>query len=108
MYSSRLLTPYTIALEYMSTFFSKKESDKIEIKSQYESEDIIKVIPKVVNLVNLYDIKIEFIQNRYIEEKLEDGKVIYKDTYTNEEEKLENIDESKYKYKYYKINMKLK
>lgn len=101
-YSSKLSTPYTIALEYLSTIITD-DYYKIYIKSQYDEEDKISVSLKVANIIQLYDINVEFVQNKY-EVISNDDKILYKDTYT-----LEVFEEEKdVDYKYYKIQLKLK
>ena len=97
-HSSKLTSPYTIALEYLSKIF-KGESYDMVVKSQ-DNKDMIKASFKVINILHLYNINVEFMQNKY--EIVSDK--IYKDTYTQEEFN----EEKDIKYKYYKIQLKLK
>lgn len=104
LYSSGLLTPYTITLEYLSSLIENKSKTKINISSQYDSIDKISVSAEVANIISLYDIDVSYVKSQYEKIILEDESIIYKDTET--EEILEDL--SKHDYKYYKINLKLK
>lgn len=105
LYPSGFSTPYTICLGYLSTLFPNKDINTyIEIPSQHDSNSILKVSSKIVNILNLYNIDVKYVKPQYEKELLENDKVLYKDTLTGEY--LD--DESKKEYKYYEINLKLK
>ena len=104
LYSSGLLTPYTITLEYLSSLIKNKSKTKINISSQYDSIDKISISAEVSNIISLYNIDVSYVKSQYEKTILEDESIIYKDTETGET--LEDL--SKRDYKYYKINLKLK